>query len=359
MLWGAVGWFESGPAQLRAGVTVVTGTVRASLATRAARTVGCMENSSAGNITGTGNSTGTNNSTDIRDFLRSRRGRITPEQAGLPAYGGNRRVTGLRREEVAILAGVSVDYYVRMERGTLTGTSDGVLEALARALQLDDAERDHLFDLARRSDAGATPRRRPAEQKVRPSVQQVLDAITHAPAWVRNARHDHLASNPLARALYAPMHSSPINAARQPINTARFVYLDPASREFFPDWDRAADDVAAMLRIEAGKNPHDRALSDLIGELSTRSEIFRTRWAKHNVKFHRTGIKKLHHPIVGDLELNYEAMDLTTDPGLTMLVYTAPIGSPSADALRMLASWAATHEQAAAPQAASVTNSQE
>ena len=278
---------------------------------------------------------------EIREFLSSRRARITPEQAGLPAYGRNRRVKGLRREEVAMLAGVSVDYYVRLERGNLSGASDAVLDSLAAALQLDEAERDHLFSLARKSGAAPAPRRRSASKGVRPSIQQVLDAITDAPAWVRNDRHDLLAANQLARALYAPMLADP----RRPANTARFVYLDEASKDFFVDWERAADDIAAILRLAAGKNPHDKALTELIGELSTRSEIFRTRWAAHNVRFHRTGFKKLHHPVVGDLELDFEAMEFPSDPGLTLLVYTAAAGTPTADALRLLASWAATQDQ--------------
>jgi transcriptional regulator with XRE-family HTH domain len=282
------------------------------------------------------------NRAEIREFLASRRARITPEQAGLPAYGGNRRVQGLRREEVALLAGVSIDYYVRMERGNLSGASDSVLDGLARALQLDEAEREHLIDLARANDRAPARRRHAKSPGVTASVQQVIDAITEAPAWVRNARHDLLAANRLARALYSPVLADP----RRPANTARFTYLDPASREFFTDWERAAADIAAMLRSEAGRNPYDKQLVELIGELSTRSEDFRTRWAAHNVRFHRTGYKKLHHPVVGDLELNFEAMELPSAPGLTMLVYTAPAGSPSADGLKLLASWAATAEQA-------------
>jgi transcriptional regulator with XRE-family HTH domain len=278
----------------------------------------------------------------IREFLSSRRARITPEQAGLPAYGGNRRVKGLRREEVALLAGVSVDYYVRMERGNLGGASEGVLDALSRALQLDEAEQAHLMALAREADsAPAVRRRRPPAKHVRPAIQQVLDAITEAPAWVRNGRHDLLVANQLARALFAPMLADP----RRPANTARFVYLDEASKDFFVDWERAANDIAAMLRSEAGRNPHDKALSELIGELSTLSETFRTRWAAHNVRFHRTGVKKLHHPVVGHLDLNFEAMEFPSDPGLTLVVYTAPVGSPTADALKLLASWAATADQ--------------
>lgn len=278
---------------------------------------------------------------EIREFLGTRRARITPEQAGLPAYGGNRRVQGLRREEVALLAGVSIDYYVRMERGNLGGVSESVLNAVARALQLDEAEHTHLFELARRSTPTPPRQRRPAPKQVRASLQQLLDAITDAPAWIRNARHDLLATNSMARALYAPM----IASAEQPANTARFVYLDPASRDFFMDWERAADDIAAMLRSEAGRNPHDKALSELIGELSTRSEVFRQRWAKHNVRFHRTGFKKVHHPVVGDLEMNFEAMEFPSEPGLVLLVYTAAAGTPTADALKLLGSWAKTQEQ--------------
>jgi transcriptional regulator with XRE-family HTH domain len=278
---------------------------------------------------------------EVREFLSSRRARITPEQAGLPAYGGNRRVKGLRREEVAMLAGVSVDYYVRMERGNLAGVSDSILDALARALHLDEAERDHLFALARESSATRASRPRTAPKSVRPAVQQVLDAITDAPAWVRNARHDIVAMNRLARALYAPVLADP----RRPANTTRFVYLDPAAREFFRDWEQIANDAAAMLRLEAGRHPHDKALIELIGELSTQSETFRTRWASHDVRFHRSGRKRLHHPVVGDLDLNFEAMELPSEPGLTLNVYTAPPNTPTADALQLLASWTATQEQ--------------
>jgi transcriptional regulator with XRE-family HTH domain len=278
----------------------------------------------------------------VREFLISRRERITPSQAGLPAYGGsNRRVKGLRREEVALLAGVSIDYYVRMERGNLAGASEAVLDGIAGALRLDEAERAHLFDLARAAQP-APPRRRQARTSgVTDGIQQVLDAITEAPAWVRNARHDMLAANRLARALYAPVLADP----RRPANNARFVYLDPAAREFFADWERAADDIAAMLRSEAGSNPHDKQLVELIGELSTRSEEFRTRWAAHNVRFHRTGHKRLHHPVVGTLDLDFEAMEFPAHPGLTLLTYTAAAGTPTADSLKMLASWAATAEQ--------------
>ncbi|MEE2039251.1 helix-turn-helix transcriptional regulator [Nocardiopsis sp. CT-R113] len=279
---------------------------------------------------------------EIREFLSSRRARITPDQAGLPAYGGNRRVKGLRREEVAMLAGVSVDYYVRMERGSLAGASEGVLDALASALKLDEAERDHLFALARESGARSSRRGRSTPTTVRPVLQQVLDAITDAPAWIRNGRHDVLAMNQLARALYAPVLADP----RRPANTTRFVYLHPeAAREFFVDYDRIANDAAAMLRLEAGRDPHNRSLIALVGELSTQSELFRKRWASQDVRFHRSGRKRLCHPVVGRLDLDFEAMELPSEPGLHLNVYTAPAGSPAADGLKLLASWAAGQER--------------
>jgi transcriptional regulator with XRE-family HTH domain len=283
---------------------------------------------------------------EIRDFLTSRRAKITPEQAGLQFYGGNRRVTGLRREEVAMLAGVSVDYYTRLERGNLAGVSDSVLEALARALQLDDAERAHLFDLARTGSnpaAAARIRRRPAQQHVRPGVQRILDAMATAPAYVRNGRLDVLAANRLGSAVFAPIFAS----AARPANIARFLFLDPAAPEFYADWDRLAGDTVALLRAEAGRDPYDPALSGLIGELSTRSETFRTWWAAHNVRFHRSGVKHLRHPVVGELTLAYESMELTADQGLRLNAYSAEPGSPSEDALTLLASWTAPQPSAA------------
>ena len=278
---------------------------------------------------------------EVREFLVSRRARITPERAGLPVFGANRRVSGLRREEVALLAGVSVDYYTRLERGNLAGVSESVLDALARALQLDEAEVGHLYDLARA--AGGTPRtrRRPARQQVRPGVQRVLDAITGAPAYVRNGRRDILAANRLGRALYSELYVDPV----RPVNVARFVFLSPRSRDFFLDWEGAANDTVAILRTEAGQNPYDQGLTQLVGELSTRSEEFRTRWARHNVQYHRTGIKHVHHPAVGDLHLAFEAMDLPADPGLSLVTYSAEPGSPSQDGLDLLGSWAATLDQ--------------
>ena len=277
---------------------------------------------------------------EIREFLTSRRAKITPEQAGLPWYGENRRVPGLRREEVALLAGVSVDYYTRLERGNASGVSETVLAALARALQLDEAERAHLFDLARAAHA-APRRRRLAPQRVRPSVQRVLDAVTAAPAFVRNGRLDLLAANRLGRAFYSQHFDSP----HGPANSARFIFLDPRATDFYVDWEQVATDAVAILRSEAGRDPYDRGLSDLIGELSTRSDTFRTRWAAHNVRFHDTGVKRFHHPVVGDLELTFETMGLAADAGLMLFVYTAEPGSKSEEALNLLASWAATLDQ--------------
>ncbi|APE15142.1 helix-turn-helix transcriptional regulator [Mycolicibacterium pallens] len=281
---------------------------------------------------------------DIREFLSSRRARITPEQAGLPAYGGHRRVKGLRREEVALLARISVDYYVRMERGSLAGSSDGVLEALASALRLDEAERDHLFHLARQSGAPTGARRPRPTGVLRSTLQQVLDAISDAPAWICNGRYDVLATNSLARALFSPVLSDP----RRPANTARFVYLDPEAAEaFFVDYDHIAGDVAAKLRMEAGRNPHDEGLIALVGELSTRSELFRQRWASQDVRLHRSGRKRMHHPVVGRLDLDVESLELPADPGLHLTVYTAPPDTSTADNMALLASWAATEARPA------------
>lgn len=242
-----------------------------------------------------------------------------------------------------MLTGVSVDYYVRLERGNLAGASQSVLDALARTLRLDEAEREYLFDLARAAAPVRTARPIPAPS-VRPAVLQILEAVSDAPAWVRNARHDILASNPMGRALYSPVFDDP----RRPVNTTRFTYLNPAARQFWRDYDKIANDAAAMLRLEAGRNPHDPGLITLIGELSTQSEVFRQRWASRDVMHHRSGVKRIHHPVVGDLDLNFESLELPSEPGLVMNVYTAPAGSPTADALKVLASWAATQQTAGA-----------
>src|SRR5947209_5698177 len=279
---------------------------------------------------------------EIREFLTSRRARITPEQVGLASFGP-RRVPGLRREEVAVLAGVSVPYYTRIERGDLNGVSESVLEALTRALQLDEAERAHLFDLARALNPTTRPRRRrAAKQPVRPSVQHLLDALTGAPALVHNTRLDNLAANQLGHALYSDMFTRATGSG--PTNSARYVFLDPSACEFYIDWDRAASDVVAILRSAAGRDPYDRDLSNLVGELSTQSDEFRTRWAAHNVRFHNTGTKDFHHPAVGDITLTYNRVELPGDPGLTIMTYVAEPESKSAQALSLLGSWAATRD---------------
>lgn len=284
------------------------------------------------------------NHAEVREFLTSRRAKITPERAGLPA-GPRRRVPGLRRSEVAALADMSVEYYAKLERGNLAGVSPAVLEAVARALQLDDAERSHLLHLAQAADGShalTRPRRRTTRQQWTPhrSLRWTLDAITAGPAFVRNGRMDILAANQLARAFYSDVYATPLNQA----NLARFNFLDPASRSFYADWDTAADTAVAILRTEAGRDPHDKDLHDLVGELSTRSDAFRTRWGSHDVRHHGTGTKNFHHPAVGQLTLAYEGLDMAAEPGLTLTIYTAEPGSPSEEGLRLLASWAATQE---------------
>lgn len=283
------------------------------------------------------------NRDEVKAFLTSRRAKITPEQAGLATYSRTRRVTGLRRSEVADLAGVSVEYYSQLERGNLAGVSESVLDALARALHLTDAEREHLADLARAAGpARRRARHRPAAQQVRPSVARILDGMTEVPALVQNGRLDVLAANPLAQALYAPLFADPA----RPANFARFTFLSPHARTFLADWERVANDTVAMLRTEAGRDPYDKGLTDLVGELSTRSDDFRVRWAAHDVRLHRTGHKHIHHPVVGELHLSYEVMDLPADPGLALVAFSAEACTPADDALKLLASWAATHDPA-------------
>jgi transcriptional regulator with XRE-family HTH domain len=283
---------------------------------------------------------------EIREFLGTRRARVTPEQAGLPAYGGERRrVTGLRREEVALLAGISSEYYTRLERGNATGVSESVIEGIAQALQLDEAERLHLVDLLRGAGTTRPPRRRPAQQRVRPTVQRVLDSMAGTPAFVLNGRGDILAANQLGRALFSLVYADPA----RPANNARFVFLSPHATMFFRRWDEVANDTVAMLRAEAGRDLYDRRLTDLIGELSTRSEDFRRRWAAHNVRMHTTGVKLLHHPVVGDLDLPFESFPLGDGPSQFLLTYTPEPASPSQDALNLLASWAASTDDVERP----------
>ncbi len=277
---------------------------------------------------------------DIREFLTTRRARLTPDQVGIPDFGGRRRVPGLRREEVALVAGMSVEYYTRLERGNARGVSEAVLEGVSRALQLDAAEHAHLYDLVRAANEGIHPQRRRGAaktQQVRPGVQQLLDAMRDVPAFVQNGRLDILATNRLGHAVFSEMYVQP----QRPANFGRFVFLDVRARSFYRDWDDAAQQTVALLRSEAGRAPHDRALSDLVGELSTRSDAFRALWASHDVREHRTGIKRITHPTVGDLDLDYEAMELSSARELLLIAYTAEPGTASHDALHLLASWTA------------------
>lgn len=302
---------------------------------------------------------------EIREFLISRRAKISPEEAGIPTYRELRRVPGLRREEVAHLAGVSTDYYTRLERGSVRGVSNAVLEAVASALQLDEAERAHLMDLARTANA-SSPRaaRRPPQQRVRPGVLRLLDGMTGAVAIVQNGRSDVLAANLLGRALYGPVFSSaaqfnpagqsnpaaqsnpagrsgPDTSARLP-NQARYLFLDPGAGDFYPDWRAVAATAVAMLRLESGRNPDDRALNELVGELTTRSGLFAALWAGHDVRIHTAGTKRFHHPLAGDMSLQFETLDLPGDEGQTLFTFTAEPGSASENALAFLASWAAS-----------------
>lgn len=282
---------------------------------------------------------------DIREFLTTRRARLTPDQAGLPQYGGRRRVPGLRREEVALLAGMSTEYYVRLERGNAVGVSESILDGISRALHLDAAEQSHLRDLVRTANEGGRARRQRKSSRqlqVRPGVQQTIDAMTTVPVIVQNGRLDIVAANNLGRALFAPILETPDGSG----NFARYVFLDPKAADFYRDWSDATEQIVALLRSEAGRAPYDRALTDLIGELSTRSDVFRTLWAAHDVRIHDTGAKRVHHPIVGDLDLTFEALDVTSTRGLQLIAFTAKVGTPSHDGLQLLANWAMASDSA-------------
>jgi len=292
------------------------------------------------------------NSKDVREFLMSRRSRITPAQAGLPDFGGTRRVAGLKREEVAMLTGVSTEYYARLERGNLRGVSEGVLESLAAALRLDEAERAHLLDLAKAAAPSRESGKRRVRAEVRPSIERILAGMTGTPAYVRNTRMDIVAANSLCFALYGGI----LSADSLPLNLARFMFLDPRSRDFFLEWNTIADDLAAALRTEAGRSPHDRALNSLIGDLATGSTEFSTRWARHNVRFHRSARKTLHNPLIGDIELTGDALELPGE-GLTLIAYTAEPGSHAQQQLDFLTSWSTTGKRPAEPAPANANTS--
>ena len=284
---------------------------------------------------------GMDNRAEVRDFLLSRRAKLSPGEVGLPD-AGRRRVPGLRRSEVASLAGMSVEYYSKIERGGFAGVSPSILQAIARALRLDAAERAHMLHLAEGAEGTGVllrPRRNSTRRWTpRPSLQWVLDSITGGPAIIRNGRMDLLATNPLGRAMHSSLYERTTAGAP---NFARYTFLDDDSHSFYPHWQSAADICVAILRTEAGRDPHDRQLQDLIGELSTLSEDFRRRWSSHEVRLHGAGSKLFHHSVVGELDLAYESVDMISDPGLTMTIYAAEPASRTAEALALLASWTA------------------
>lgn len=289
---------------------------------------------------------------EVRHFLGSRRARLTPDEVGLPPSTGRRRVAGLRRDEVAVLAGVSSEYYARLERGNLAGASDAVLAALAAALRLDDAERQHLHNLARAASP-SSPRRRTTSKKsaaIREPLLRILDAMSTTPAHLYNSRADIVGSNALARELLLPIFDFARTTQSVP-NSARFTFLDPAGSHFYPDWGLVSRDVVAALHAAVGHDPYDKSLTDLIGELSSRSTAFRTLWATHDVRVHRTGIKRMRHPDVGLIELEFEVLQVSHEQGLVLVVFTAAPGSAAADSLALLSSLAAsrTGEQIAHP----------
>ncbi len=299
--------------------------LRASLDTGGARTLERMDNRA-----------------EVRDFLMSRRARVEPEMVGLPRTG-QRRVPGLRRHEAATLAGVSVEYYSRLERGGIAGASAAVLDGIASALLMDDAERAHLYRLARQADGVEPSTRRRGRSSPTwtpsPSLQWVLDSMTSAVALVGNGRTDLLAWNSLGRALMTEMIQGTPSGAP---NFARYIFLDSGARRFYPDWDTVARVNVAMLRTEAGRDPHDKQLQDLVGELSTRSDEFRTLWGRHDVWRHESGTKQYRHHVVGEMSLRFDGLDLVGHPGVQLTVLTAEPGSRDAEALDLLGSWAAS-----------------
>ncbi|MEV3856722.1 helix-turn-helix transcriptional regulator [Streptomyces sp. NPDC050095] len=272
----------------------------------------------------------------IGDFLRSRRSRIQPDEVGLPGHG-RRRVPGLRREEVAQLAGVSVDYYIRLEQGRGTSVSDAVLDAVARVLRLDDTEQEYLRSVARPAETGRKTAARPAGQRVRPGLKLLLATIEKAPAFVLGRRMDVLAWNALGDALvgFSAMTEKDRNMPRQ-------VFLNPAARDLYPEWPAVAAETVAYLRLDAGRHPKDPRLATLVGELSLASEDFRRLWADHQVKEKTHGAKRLLHPLVGELALPYETLTVSGEPDQALVVYTPEPGSATEERLRMLGSWALT-----------------
>jgi transcriptional regulator with XRE-family HTH domain len=276
---------------------------------------------------------------ELGEYLKALRARTRPEDVGLPPASTNRRVPGLRREELAQLAGVSVDYYTRLEQGRHQHPSHSVIEAVATALGLDDAERAHLINLTR-DGVPARPRSGPRVQRVRPEVLDLMDGLIDQPAFVIGRRTDVLAANALARALIADWHAMP---ARER-NYVRWLILAPEPRTLYPDWATVAAEAVGTLRLDAGRYPDDPATRQLVGELAMKSDDFRRWWADHRVVERSHGTKRMRHPVVGDLEIHYEAMSLLGDPDQILFVYTTRAASPSHDAMRLLSSWLASKE---------------
>jgi transcriptional regulator with XRE-family HTH domain len=279
---------------------------------------------------------------ELDEYLKALRARTRPEDVGLPSAGPNRRVPGLRREELAQLAGVSVDYYTRLEQGRNQHPSHSVIEAVATALRLDPAERTHLLNLAR--DGMPAPRMASPAQRVRPEMLDLLDALTDQPAFIVGRRTDVLASNPLARALIADWYAMP---ARER-NYVRWMVLAPEPRTLYPDWARVAAEAVGTLRLDAGRHPDDTATRNLVGELAMKSDDFRRWWADHRVVERSHGTKRMRHPVVGALEIRYEAMNLPGDPDQTLFIYTTRQHSPSHDAMLLLSSWLASKDDPSA-----------
>lgn len=276
---------------------------------------------------------------ELSEFLRSRRARLKPGDVGLPDFGRHRRVPGLRREELAQLAGVSVAYYTRLEQGNGQNVSAEVLDAIARALRLTDAEQQHLMHLAKptaKKKRAAMAR----QQRVRPELQHLLDSMESVPAYLLGRRLDLLAWNRMAAALIGDFVELPPEER----NLARHIFLDPTARERYLEWDDKAAEVVGVLRLCAGCYPDDPLLTALVGELSVKSDEFRTLWAAHTVRQKGHGSKRLHHPVVGELTLSYETLKMPDEHDLSLVTYYAEPGSAAADSLRLLASWAAAPE---------------
>jgi transcriptional regulator with XRE-family HTH domain len=281
------------------------------------------------------------NSKEVSEFLTSLRAALTPEKAGLTFFAGERRVAGLRREEAAQLSGVSTAYYTRMERGDLSGVSESVLHALARGLQLDEAQTMHLFDLAKHASGSRQTRQASFEGQMTSRVGQLIDAMGNVPAIAMNRLSEPVGSNALGRALFPDLFPQ----GRLPLNHSRYLFLDPRSKVFYPDWETSARDVVSSLRLLVGQSQGDQALLGLVAELADGSTDFRKWWGSHTVRIHSAGAKRINHPVVGEVTVTYEVLQVTSVPGVRLVTYLAEPGTSSADALDMLRSWSVTFEK--------------